>query len=256
MRKGTICLTTASLIAGAFVVATPVLNSAPADDITVVGEAILATPMTAATAATVTNASLDCTDTAYVLEKWRLSGTYTWSYNPANAPAAIGSTAATAIYRATANLIGGYNRCGTRAGLPLTHAYQGSAVRAAQISATATCAGNDGVNVTSWGVLPTNTLAYTCTYYKTSTGTVVSSDMLLNSTHKWFTGTVPTACVDSFDLESVVAHERGHTAGLSHVDQTTHSRQTMSPRTMACTTHKRLLGSGDMLGMRSLTGTR
>jgi hypothetical protein len=259
MRKGVISLTAASLITTAFIAATPVLDAAPApaDDITVVGEALLATPLTAATANTVANTSTDCTDTAYALEKWRLAGTYTWSYNPAGAPAAVASSAATTIYRATANVVTGQSRCGvSRSALVTSQTYKGSSTGVAQISSTASCTGNDGVSVTSWGVLPTNTLGYTCVYYKTSTGAVLSSDMMLNSTKKWFVGAVPAGCTDSFDLESVVAHERGHTAGLSHVDQTAHPRQTMSPRTLACTTYKRLLGGGDLKGLQALSGIK
>jgi hypothetical protein len=257
MRKGAISLTAASLIATAFVVATPVLDSVatPTEDITVVGEAILAAPTTAATANTVADTSTDCTTTAYALEKWRLAGTYNWYYNSAAAPAAVMSAALTTIQRATTNVTTGQNRCGTRSALAISQSYKGAETKAAQISSTATCTGNDGVSVTSWGVLPASTLGYTCVYYKTSTGVVLSSDMMLNSTKKWFVGAVPAGCVDSFDLESVVAHERGHTAGLSHVDQAAYPRQTMSPRTLACTTYKRLLGSGDLKGLRALSGT-
>jgi hypothetical protein len=257
MRKGVISLTAASLFAGAFIAATPVFDPTPnTDDISVVGEAILATPTTAATASTMATTTTDCTDTAYALQKWRMSGTYTWNYNPANTPATVKENAATTIYRATANLFYGYGRCGARTILPLSHSYKGSTVKVAQVSASGTCTGNDGVSVTSWGALPTDILAYTCVYYKTSTGAAISSDMMLNSTKKWFTGITPAGCTDSFDLESVVAHERGHTVGLSHVDQATSPRQTMSPRNLACTTYKRLIGAGDMNGLKTLTGTK
>ncbi|HEX6356682.1 matrixin family metalloprotease [Actinophytocola sp.] len=255
MRKGALSLTTASLIAAAFVAAVPVFEPtpAPAEDITVIGEAILATPTTVAVANAVADTTSDCASTAYALEKWRLSGTHTWSYNPAGAPATVAPMALTTIQRATTNLTGGQNRCGTRATLAISQAYSGTNTKTAQISPTAACTGNDGISVTSWGALPANTLGYTCVYYKTSTGTVIASDMMLNSTKKWFTGNVPAGCTDSFDLESVVTHERGHTAGLSHVDQTTQARQTMSPRTLACTTYKRLIGSGDLTGLQALS---
>ena len=262
MGKGALSLTTASLIAGAFLAAVPVFDTASsssvsaAGDVAVVGEAILATPTNAATLATVASAAGDCTSTAYALEKWRLSGTHTWAYNPAGAPASVAGTAAATVQKATANLVSGQNRCGTKSALAISQAYTGTSAKTAQISPTAACTGNDGVSVTSWGVLPANTLGYTCVYYKTSTGAVIASDMMLNSTKKWFTGAVPAGCTDKFDLESVVTHERGHTAGLSHVDQTTQSRQTMSPRTLACTTYKRLVGSGDLAGLRALSNLK
>jgi hypothetical protein len=266
MRKGTLSLTTTALIAGAVIAATPVLDSTPspstttpsstASDVTVIGEAILATPTTTTALAAVANTTTDCTSTAYTLEKWRLSGTHTWTYNPAGAPTSVAATAAATIQKATQNLLTGQNRCGLRVTLPYTHTYTGATTKTAQVSPTGTCTGNDGISTTSWGTLPTNTLGYTCVYYKTSTGTVIASDMMLNNTRKWFTGTTPTNCTDTFDLESVITHERGHTAGLAHVDQTTQTRQTMSPRTLACTTYKRLIGSGDLTGLRATTSLK
>ena len=74
-----------------------------------------------------------------------------------------------------------------------------------------------------------------------------------NKVHQWFT-TLPSGCLNKFDLQSVMVHERGHTAGLGHVDQTTHASQTMSPKTPACNTARRLLGAGDVLGLKSLYG--
>lgn len=252
MRKVAILLPVASLLAGC-VVAAPVISRLPGDDVTAVGEAILAAP--AATAVLAGTANPDCTDTAYELERWRLVGTYTWSYNPAGAPASVRTAAATTIFRATANLVTGQNRCGIRPTLRIAHAYQGASVRVAQVSSTAGCTGNDGVSVTGWGALPVGMLAYTCVYYRTSTGAVVSSDMLINSAVRWFAGALPAGCAGSYDLESVVVHERGHTAGLAHVNQILHPRQTMSPRSLACTTYKRLLGGGDLKGLQVLSGT-
>lgn len=188
------------------------------DDVTVVGEAILATPANAATLATIADTSGDCTSGAYALEKWRLAGTHSWSYNLAGAPASVAGTAASTIQKATANLVSGQNRCGTKSALGIAQSYAGAGRRSRR---SRPAPANDGVSVTSWGPLPANTLGYTCVYYKTSTRTVIASDMMLNNTRKWFTGAVPAGCTDSFDLESVVTHERGHTAGVSHVDQAT-----------------------------------
>ena len=80
----------------------------------------------------------------------------------------------------------------------------------------------------------------------------VAADVLIdNKAHNWFT-TKPLACAGLYDLGSVMTHERGHTAGLTHVDQTTHASQTLSPKTMPCDTSKRLLAAGDLAGLRKL----
>lgn len=240
---------TALTAAAAVVLSGPVTDStAPAStDLVVVGEAIGATPPGRTAPATADNS---CTDTAYTVNKWHLAGTYTWSYNANGAPAAVAGTALDAIQRGTQTAVTGANRCGTTVTLPIRHSYAGTeSTRVAQVSPSGTCTGNDGRSVTSWGPLPAGYLAYTCVYYSTSTGKVLASDMLLSTSHNWFT-TMPANCTNGYDLESTVVHERGHTIGLSHVDQATHSLQTMSPSIQPCTTFKRLLGAGDLAGIQ------
>ncbi|OLF04425.1 matrixin family metalloprotease, partial [Actinophytocola xanthii] len=139
-----------------------------------------------------------------------------------------------AIKSATTTLFTASSRCGTATTQVTQDIYAGTSTKAAQVSPQGTCTGNDNVSVTSWGTLPASVLAYTCVYYRTGSKTVLSSDVLIdNKVHKWFT-TQPAGCTNQFDLESVMVHERGHTAGLEHVAQ--NSAQTMTPKTPACTT--------------------
>ncbi|HJQ44857.1 MAG TPA: matrixin family metalloprotease [Amycolatopsis sp.] len=222
-----------------------------ADDIAVASEAILAGPGTARTAATTTTA---CTDTAYALAAWRLSSTYKWYYNPSGAPASVASTALTALQNASQTMATGRNRCGIPASLSTTQQYAGSSTRTAQITSSATCAGNDGYSVTSWGTLPSGYLGYTCVYYRPSTGAIISSDMMLDKAHAWFT-TLPATCSGAFDVQTVATHERGHTAGLAHVDQTTHAVETMSPSTRACDISERYWALGDLTGLTARYAT-
>lgn len=258
MSRTTLVSLAGSIAVAALVVA-PIASSTPAarpaDGVTVVGEAILAGSAKPATkAATVAAPIPACLDTSYAAAPWKLSGTFKWYYNPANAPASVASTALSTLQTGTRNVMTGQNRCGSAPKLTTTDQYLGTSTKVAQVSNTGACTGNDNVSVASWGNLPPTTLAYTCTYYRTGTGAVLGSDVLIdNKVHQWFT-TMPASCSNKFDLLSVVVHERGHTVGLAHVDQTTHAIETMSPKTRACDVSKRLLAAGDVAGMTSLYG--
>lgn len=231
-------------------------EGAAGDDLVIVGEAFYASPMPAAKplpTQTSTTAISACADTAFSASGWRLGRSYGWYYNPSGAPAAVSSTALTAISNGTQALVRGSNRCGKVVSLSSSHQYLGGTTATAQIGPDAKCLGNDGRSVTGWGTLPTGMLGYACVTYRASSGAVVASDMMLNKSVQWFT-TKPTTCSNAYDVQSVVVHERGHTAGLGHVPQDTSAAQTMSPRTLACDTSKRLLGSGDLAGMTKLYG--
>src|SRR5262245_36046312 len=128
-----------------------------------------------------------CTDKSYELQGWKHTATYKWYYNAAGAPASVASTALATLQQGTNIVFSGQNRCGIAAKLSMSHAYQGTSTKTAQVSNTGTCTGNDSVSVTSWGDLPASTIAYTCTYYK-SGGAVVASDLLIdNKLHPYYT---------------------------------------------------------------------
>jgi len=218
--------------------------------VSVAREAIVASYTPAGGVAT--TAAAACVDTAYAFQPWHLTSTYKWYYNGTRAPASVAAAALTTLRTASKSAASGRNRCGTTVTLSTTEQYLGTTNAVAQISATGACLGNDGVSVASWGTLPPSVLAVTCAYYRTSTGAVSSSDLLIDNTvHKWFT-TLPANCANAFDLESVVMHERGHTAGLAHVDQATHAVETMSPKAVPCDTAKRAFAAGDLRGLAIL----
>jgi hypothetical protein len=226
----------------------PTEASGGRDGVGVVGEAIIAGDSGYAQSAAV--ATPGCADFAYALKPWHLPANYRWYYNPANAPAAIASTALAAITASSKTVASGYNRCGSVPNLPTKQQYMGTTRTVAQVGANGDCNGNDGRSTISWGTLPSSYLAYTCVYYQVSSGQVLSADVLIdNKAHQWFT-TRPVNCVNAYDLGSVMTHERGHTAGLEHVDRGTSAAQTMSPQNLPCDTSKLLLGAGDLAGLR------
>ncbi|TQS46133.1 matrixin family metalloprotease [Cryptosporangium phraense] len=205
----------------------------------------------AAPSTTRTDSAKTCTDAAYSLSGWKLND-FKWYYNPAGAPAAISTTAATAISAGTTALT---SACGQKS-LGLTPAYVGQTAATPQVGAAGNCTGNDGRNVIGWVAGSGRWLGMTCTYFKTVNGvkTATGTDTALNTQYKFFTSTAN--CSGAYDLQSVVLHERGHSLGLNHVDQTAHASAVMTPALSACTIGKRTLGLGDYSGLKSMYGTK
>ncbi|GLZ38815.1 peptidase M10A [Actinokineospora sp. NBRC 105648] len=197
-----------------------------------------------------------CTDTTYVAKAWRVTGTWTWYYNGTGAPAAVANTALATITSAGDTVSTGANRCGLPANLATVFKYAGTATAKPQIGTDLSCTGNDGKSVTGWGALPAKVLAYTCTYYN-SKGVVTASDVLIdNVAYTWFT-TKPATCTGAqYDLQTTMTHERLHTAGLGHVDQTANAAQVMTPASAPCDTSRRLLGAGDYAGLKALAARK
>jgi hypothetical protein len=261
-RTATLVLTALVLAAAAAPVATPAANVGTSpearaegvldagDGTYVIGEAITAN-------AGVIGAAVDtaCTDTTYAVKPWRVIGTLTWYYNGGAAAPAVAGTALSAITSASNTVAKGVNRCGRPTTFATVHKYGGATAAAAQVGSDTRCTGNDGRSVTSWGALPATVLAYTCTYF-TSKGVVLASDTLIdNRAHTWFT-TLPAGCSGAYDLETTMAHERLHTAGLAHVNQTRNAAQTMTPASAPCDTSRRTLGAGDHAGLSALAALR
>ena len=90
-------------------------------------------------------------------------------------------------------------------------------------------------------------VATTARSYRTDDGRIVDADVLLNAeNHAWSTGG------GGFDVESAVAHELGHVAGLGHSEV---GEATMYGSTAAGETHKRSLEDDDRSGLVALYGT-
>ncbi len=133
---------------------------------------------------------------------WWPARTTAWSYNDAGKPASLVNEGA--IIQASAAT---WNTAGARWSFPAGDS---------TLTATGGCsqAGRDGRNTVGWAPLPTNTLAETCTWYPRSGGDPKPAsefDMEIDPDWDWTTGTPVKT-----DLQSVVTHEFGHAAGLSH----------------------------------------
>ncbi|MBM7773918.1 hypothetical protein JOD54_004122 [Actinokineospora baliensis] len=254
MRRSITTLAATALAAASVIIAAqPVTSLATADDqVFLVAEAFTYDEGDAVTAtAAAASAASACEDTTYALKTWKV-GTLNWLYNGDGVPANIASTALGAITTSTNTVAKGTNRCGLTNLTTSTYTYGGTTTLKPQVSATATCTGNDNKSVTGWGTLPAKVLAYTCTYYNAK-GVVIASDTLIdNVAYTWFT-TKPANCTgQQYDLETTLTHERLHTAGLGHVDQTNNATQTMTPASSPCDTSRRLLGAGDYAGLKAL----
>jgi hypothetical protein len=107
--------------------------------------------------------------------------------------------------------------------------------------------------VAGFGTLPSGSLGMTCVSYVPQDGREkpMESDTRVNKArYRWTTRPQARSCHGSYDLESTISHERGHTFGLGHVSETYHPNLTMSPDTKGpCRSSKRTLGRGDVLGL-------
>ena len=106
-------------------------------------------------------------------------------------------------------------------------------------------------NTISWepGDGPGGVLATAGVCYNTKTNEIAGFRVVLDSLEKWST----KGKSDAFDVESVLAHEMGHAAGLDHVNGRTNALLTMYPSTAPGETHKRSLGKGESRVGRALS---
>jgi hypothetical protein len=100
-------------------------------------------------------------------------------------------------------------------------------------------------------------LAVTITFSNADTGEIIESDIWLNARHVF--GSLDEAdparkgaahCAGAFDVQSVLTHEVGHFFGLG--EDGDDSSATMSQKTSACTTSKRVLTDADRTAIAQL----
>ncbi|HEY3549331.1 MAG TPA: M66 family metalloprotease [Propionicimonas sp.] len=131
-----------------------------------------------------------------------------------------------------------------------TASYQGTTTVPATFSSSGLCNSTDLTNVIDTGTLPVGWLAGTCTYANASE--ISYADVRFNTgRYAWYTGVSGTGCTaGKFDAQGTMTHEAGHVFGLGHVANTT--LQVMKTNGSECDVAQRLLGPGDLAGMKAL----
>ena len=177
-------------------------------------------------------------------------------FNPRTTPNELSRKGAvSAIRRGTADIYNTRNNCGMGDRVPkgAGMSYEGSVKVRAQVGTGGGCTGNDQKSVVSFGTLPESALAVTCTVRQLQHGLDRTkwSDVMINKAHyRWTTRPRARSCKGKYDLESILAHERGHTFGLGHVSESSHGNLTMSDTSNGpCQSSERSLGRGDVLGL-------
>jgi hypothetical protein len=203
----------------------------------------------------------ECSDRAFNLRNYKVFVVLRGYFNTNSTPNELSRKAAVrAVRRGTADVYDTRNNCHMgdrvpdrgrhRAGM----SYEGSIRARAQVGTGGNCIGQDRKSVVSFGTLRGSALAVTCTERHLIKGKWHTkwSDIMLNKTHfQWTTRPRSRSCNGrKYDVESTVAHERGHTFGLDHVSESTHGNLTMSDRSNGpCQLSERSLGRGDVRGL-------
>jgi hypothetical protein len=198
----------------------------------------------------------ECSDGAYTDWKYKAYVVLRQYINSRTAPRELSRKGAVhAIRRGTADIYDTHNNChmGDRVPDKAGMSYEGSTRARAQVGTSGGCNGNDQRSVVSFGRLPDSALAVTCTVIQVNPGydRTKWSDIMINKTHyRWTTRPKARSCKGEYDLESTIAHERGHTFGLGHVSESSHGNLTMSDKSNGpCQSSERSLGRGDVLGL-------
>jgi hypothetical protein len=206
-----------------------------------------AKPESASAGAAAATAGTECTDGSFTTLGGHWGPIYTYYIHFASLP---GSAAQKDAFRD--RIVAGHtvwnstlNRCGFQDQRNVYGAYVADLARGASST-------RDRFNVVDHGpttVFCGSSTALACAYVWIENGQIQESDQRYSSAIPWYTGTgaVPSS---QYDLWSTATHETGHTIGLGH---TSNCDLTMgTPCGAPGQGHRRLLGRGDVLGMRYL----
>ena len=110
----------------------------------------------------------------------------------------------------------------------------------------------DSKNTVAWGEIdgPGGIIGVTYYWYYTATKEMMEFDIVLDSKESWSL----TGAEDVFDVQNIATHEAGHTLVLGDLRSPKDGALTMHAYTWLGDTVKRILGSGDILGVRAIYG--
>jgi hypothetical protein len=106
----------------------------------------------------------------------------------------------------------------------------------------------DGKNIVAFGVLSSSYVGMNRYWYKTSNGAIFDSDIRFNTRYRWSTKKAKNA----FDLQSVAAHEFGHSLCLKDLYSGSDKEKTMYGIFRKGETYPRTLHPADKRGIQAL----
>lgn len=190
-----------------------------------------------------------CEDEAFQILGQHIATSFDWWFEDGSASFWLDADAVEiALNRATEAVTFAQNDCGIADEVMAVAQYRGRTGRGAAVDSTGSCMLGDDESVVSFGPLPDGVLAVACTFM-TADGTVVEDDVRLSPRDDWTLGG-HADCAGRFGLAPVLAHLRGHTLGLGHVDHVVHPNLAMADLVPVCQAEA-MLGRGDVLGLRA-----
>jgi hypothetical protein len=196
----------------------------------------------------------ECRDSAFANNGWRVTAGFGYNFNRSTTPSEVSAAAAAgAIKAGGTNITSTKNNCRLPDGVTAELRYLRDTNATADIDTDGCTTTSDRLNVVSFGDLVGGTLAIACTRFgfnPSGYDEVTEADIKVNKADfNWTVNPGSRSCRNSYDLQSVMTHERGHNFGLGHVSQTRHASLTMSPLIGSCQLSDRTLGRGDVLGL-------
>lgn len=182
---------------------------------------------------------------------------YKWYYNSSTASRAglSASTSLSDLRQSFTNMTQGLNNCGFPTNVwNSDSAYQGDTSKFANINSSGDCTSNfpDGQNTLSWGPFSvSDILALTC-WSANGAGLNQEVDTYLGS-NVGMVDSLPSNCSESYDVQTIMTHESGHTFGLQDLYDYSQADQVMYGYISPCYIRHHL-GRGDYQGMSHLYG--
>lgn len=198
----------------------------------------------------------ECVDDSQTSLGYHEDDNHNWFVSHANRPSNLTDTQArVAFVNGSNNIEYARNDCypvrdfGNANLSNIDQTWAGTTSLAPNINSTPSCTSRDDVNVVGWGSM-SQYLALHCAWYSALFNELYEADVKFNTNYSWTVDPDNLACIGRYDVESVMTHERGHTFGVGHVSELTHSRMTMSTNIDgSCQAQESWIGLGDFLGL-------